>query len=150
VIDQNPMETARRLFRRQEQHRCLICGRQAREQHHIAGKAHDRQFTSPLCQAHHDIATEDLRRAGVDMRKTSSSVERVRRALQATSIFLSMLAEAHGVGLSLYRSSKRCLTVCAAHHNKPDQAGERDLHDYTDCNARKSSLRQSRSIAKGF
>lgn len=91
---ESPLNTARRLARRAEQNRCLICGRPAKEQHHIAGQAHDRLLTGPLCQAHHDLATESLRRADVDMRKTSSSVQRVRRALQATSIFLSMLAEA--------------------------------------------------------
>jgi hypothetical protein len=51
-------------------------------------------LTAPLCQACHAQATELLRRADVDMRKTSSSVERVRRSLKAAAVFLGMLAEA--------------------------------------------------------
>src|SRR5713101_5999231 len=95
MMDEAPITTARRLSRRVEKHRCLQCGRKIRtEEHHCAGRNHDAEFTVPLCQACHAQATELLRRADVDMRKTSSSVERVRRALQATSIFLSMLAEA--------------------------------------------------------
>jgi len=94
VIEEDPIETARRRSRRGDKGRCLICGRPAQEWHHIAGKAHDRQLTGPLCQAHHDLATENLRRADVDMRATTNPVERVRRALKATAVFLWMLAPA--------------------------------------------------------
>jgi hypothetical protein len=79
-MDEVPINTARRLSRRAERHRCLQCGRKIRtEKHHVAGRNQDREFTVPLCQACHAQATEMLRRAGVDM---------------ATSVFLSMLAEA--------------------------------------------------------
>jgi ribosomal protein L34E len=95
VIDDSPIETARRLRRRAEQRRCLQCGRKIRiEMHHVAGRKHDPDFTIPLCQSCHAQATEILRRAGVDMRHASNSVERVRRALKATAVFLRMLAEA--------------------------------------------------------
>jgi hypothetical protein len=95
VMDEVPIKTARRLSRRAEKHRCLQCGRSIRtEKHHVAGRNQDREFTVPLCQACHAQATEMLQRADVDMRYTPSSVERVRRALKATAVFLSMLASA--------------------------------------------------------
>ena len=94
-MDENPIETARRLSRRREQDRCLLCGRKARiEQHHVAGKNHDPQFTGPICQACHALATENLRRADVSMRHEPKSVGRVRNALKATAVFLGMLADA--------------------------------------------------------
>jgi NAD-dependent SIR2 family protein deacetylase len=95
MIDKVPIETARRRWRRVEQHRCLRCGRKIRtEKHHVAGRNHDPAFAVPLCQSCHAQATELLRSAEVDMRKTSSSIERVRRSLKATAVFLWMLAEA--------------------------------------------------------
>ncbi len=93
--DENPIETARRLARREDQKYCLTCGRSIRiEQHHVAGRNHDPPLTAPLCQACHALATENLRRADVDMRYERNSVERVRKALKATAVFLRMLAEA--------------------------------------------------------
>jgi hypothetical protein len=95
MIDENPIETARRLSRRAAQNRCLLCGRRIEiEQHHTAGRRHDLELTVPLCRACHAQATENLRRGNVDMRRATNSVERVRRALKATAIFLWMLAEA--------------------------------------------------------
>jgi hypothetical protein len=95
MINRSPLLTARRLSRRAENYLCLQCGRSIRtEAHHVSGRNHDPDFTVSLCQACHAQATEMLRRAGVDMRKTSNSVERVRRSLRATAVFLEMLAEA--------------------------------------------------------
>lgn len=95
MINRSPLLTARRLLRRAEQNLCLQCGRTIRtESHHVAGRNHDPELTAPLCQACHAQDTEMLRRAEVDMSKTSSSVERVRRSLKATAVFLWMLAEA--------------------------------------------------------
>ena len=95
MMDETPIQTARRLQRRADQDRCSICGRKLQiEEHHVAGRNHDVELTAPLCTPCHDRATENLRRAGVDMRSTRDSVERVRRALKATSVFLRMLAEA--------------------------------------------------------
>jgi hypothetical protein len=94
-MDENPIRTARRLTRREQQSLCLQCGRQIEiEDHHVAGREHDPELTAPLCQACHAQVTENLRRADVDMRFTPDSVERVRRALKATAVFLRMLAEA--------------------------------------------------------
>jgi len=93
--DETPINTARRLRRRKEQQRCLQCGRMIRiEQHHVAGRNHDPELTVPLCQSCHAQATEMQLRAGIEMRSASDSVERVRRALKGTAVFLWMLAEA--------------------------------------------------------
>lgn len=93
--DETPIKTARRLWRRAQQDRCSICGRKARiEKHHVAGRKHDPDFISPLCQACHAQVTENLRRADVDMRYEPKSVERIGKALKATAVFLRMLAEA--------------------------------------------------------
>jgi hypothetical protein len=95
MMHEAPITTARRLSRRVEKHRCLQCGRKIRtEEHHVAGRRHDAEFTVPLCTACHAQVTEMLRRADVDMRYTPNSVERVRRALKATAVFLSILASA--------------------------------------------------------
>jgi hypothetical protein len=95
MMDETPIQTARRLSRRADQNRCLLCGREKHiEQHHVAGQNHDSEFTTPLCQVCHAQATENLRRADIDMRCASESGERLRRALKATAVFLRMLAEA--------------------------------------------------------
>jgi hypothetical protein len=95
MMDETPLQTARRLSRRLEQNRCLLCGRRIQiEQHHVAGRNHDPPLTAPLCQACHALATENLRRANVDMRYEANTIERVRKALKATAVFLRLLAEA--------------------------------------------------------
>ena len=95
MIDENPIRTARRLSRRADQNRCLVCGREKRiEEHHVTGQHHDSELTAPLCQACHAQATENLRRADVDMRYEPDSVQRIVKALKATAVFLRMLAEA--------------------------------------------------------
>jgi hypothetical protein len=95
MMDQNPIRTARRLSRRADQNRCLVCGREKRiEDHHVAGHRHDSELIAPLCQACHAQATENLRRADVDMRHEPDSVQRIAKALKATAVFLRILAEA--------------------------------------------------------
>jgi len=95
VKNETPIQTARRLSRRSEQDRCSICGRKVLvEKHHVAGRNHDPELIAPLCSGCHAQATESLRRGSVDMRYTRDSVERVQRALKATAVFLTMLAEA--------------------------------------------------------
>jgi hypothetical protein len=95
VKDENPIKTARRGLRRKEQDRCLLCGRKIQiEQHHVAGRNHDSEFTSPLCQPCHALATENLRRADVSMRYEPNAVQRTRKALKGTVVFLRMLTEA--------------------------------------------------------
>jgi CRISPR/Cas system-associated protein Cas10 (large subunit of type III CRISPR-Cas system) len=93
--NETPIETARRLSKRAEQDRCSICGRKLQiEKHHVAGRRHDPDLTTPLCLSCHAQVTEGLRRADVDMRYTPDRVERVRRAMKAAAVFLRMLAEA--------------------------------------------------------
>ncbi len=95
MIDETPIKTARRLSRRADQLRCLQCGRKTSlEQHHVAGRNQDAELVAPLCEACHAQATENLRRADIDMRYEPNSAERVRKALKATAVFLHMLAEA--------------------------------------------------------
>ena len=95
MTDESPIKTARRLSRRAEQQRCLQCGRKAHiEKHHVAGRNHDPKLTVTLCQGCHAQVTENLRRADANMQSSSDPVERVRRAMWATAIFLQMLAEA--------------------------------------------------------
>ena len=95
--DKNPIQTARRRSRREEQQRCVLCGRKdSIEQHHVAGRNHDPQLTGPLCQACHALATENLRRADVSMRHEPNSIKRVKKALSATAVFMRMLADALG------------------------------------------------------
>jgi hypothetical protein len=115
VIDENPIRTARRLSRRGDQNRCLLCGRKTGiEKHHVAGRNHDSQLTEPLCQACHAQATENLRRAEVDMRYTPDSVERVRLALKGTAVFLWMLAEALWRWAESLKMSKTRVSVPAS------------------------------------
>ena len=96
MIDKTPIQTARRLTRRKEQNRCLLCGRTGVviELDHTAGQNHDDFLKAPLCVACHGAVTEFRRRADADMRGQPNSVERVRCALKSTAVFLHMLADA--------------------------------------------------------
>jgi hypothetical protein len=96
VIDENPIRTARRKSRRQEQERCLFCGRRGvlLELDHTAGRNHDPDLTGPLCQPCHAWITELRRRAGADMKKQENPVTRVEYALRAEAVFLHALADA--------------------------------------------------------
>jgi hypothetical protein len=93
--NETPIQTARRLSRRAELGRCLICGRKVQiEKHHVAGRNHDPELSAPLCAACLARVTEDLRLGNVNMRYTRDSIERARRAFKATAVFMRMLAEA--------------------------------------------------------
>jgi hypothetical protein len=96
MMDEKPIETARRSTRRSEQGRCLLCGRTGVliELDHSAGQNHDEFLKAPLCLPCHAMVTEFRRRADADMRRAPNSVQRVKCALKATAVFLSMLAEA--------------------------------------------------------
>jgi hypothetical protein len=96
MIDENPIRTARRLSRREEQQRCLLCGRTGVliELDHTAGESHDPDLKGPLCQTCHAWITEWRRRAGADMSCESKPEKRVKAALKATAVFLDALAEA--------------------------------------------------------
>lgn len=96
MMDETPIETARRNTRRLEQGRCLLCGRTGIliELDHTAGQNQDEFLQAPLCIPCHAMVTEFRRRADADMRRAPNSVERVKRALKATAVFLHMLADA--------------------------------------------------------
>lgn len=95
MMDETPIQTARRRRRRADEDRCSICGRKLHiQEHHVAGRNHDAELTALLCTACHDQVTENIRCADVDMHRAQDSVERVRRALKATAVFLRMLAAA--------------------------------------------------------
>jgi hypothetical protein len=99
VIDEKPIETARRKNRRSEQGLCLLGGRTAVpiEMDHTAGQNHDEFLTAPLCVPCHSMVTEFRCRAGSDMRRQPDSKLSVKCALKATAVFLRMLAD------SMYR-----------------------------------------------
>jgi hypothetical protein len=95
MIDQTPVATARRANRREEQGRCLLCGRgDCVEQHHVVGRNHDPDLTAPTCLGCHGSVHENLRRTDVDLRRAPNSNERLKRAHKALAVFLRMLADA--------------------------------------------------------
>jgi hypothetical protein len=96
MMDEKPIETARRKTRRLEQGRCLLCGRTGLliELDHTAGQNHDDFLKAPLCIACHAMVTELRRRADADMSFQTSATKRVKCALKATAVFLKLLAEA--------------------------------------------------------
>jgi hypothetical protein len=95
-MNERPIETARRKARRQEQRRCLLCGRSGVriEEDHTAGQNHDEFLKAPLCIPCHAMVTECRRRADAEMVRAPDSLQRVRCALKATAVFLRMLADA--------------------------------------------------------
>jgi hypothetical protein len=96
MMDEKPIETARRSTRRLEQGRCLLCGRTGVliELDHTAGQNHDEFLKAPLCVPCHALITEFRRRADAEMRRAPNSILRVKCALKATAVFLRMLADA--------------------------------------------------------
>jgi hypothetical protein len=96
MMDEKPIETARRNTRRLEQGRCLLCGRTGIliELDHTAGQNHDEFLKAPLCIPCHAMVTEFRRRADAEMRRQPNSRMRVKCALEATAVFLRMLADA--------------------------------------------------------
>ncbi len=65
------------------------------EQHHVAGKAHDRNLTVPLCANCHALQTEKLRQANVSMQPVADTKTRIATCLRAVAIFLMDLAASH-------------------------------------------------------
>ena len=96
MMNEKPIETARRSARRLEQGRCLLCGRTGVliEQDHTAGQNHDDFLKAPLCIPCHAMVTEFRRRADADMRRAPDSIQRVKCALKATAVFQRLLADA--------------------------------------------------------
>ena len=74
--------------------RCAKCGSPRNvELHHICGRRHVVWITIPLCREHHVRLTVAIRQAGIDMRYTSDTAERLRRARQAIYVCLYFLDE---------------------------------------------------------
>lgn len=71
--------------------RCLCGSSKDVEWHHLGGRNHVVWFLAPLCREHHVELTTMLHRAGVEMRYTPDSSERMRRARLATYVFLWFL-----------------------------------------------------------
>jgi 5-methylcytosine-specific restriction endonuclease McrA len=95
-MDVSPIRTARRNSRRLEKGQCLFCRDCGGpiEGDHVAGRNHDAHLIAPLCRRCHDAATENRRRAGAEMKRQPTSSKRVKYALEATAVFLHMLADA--------------------------------------------------------
>jgi hypothetical protein len=96
IVDEDPIRTARRNTRRQEQGRCLFCwdcGARI-ENEHVAGRNHDPYLTAPICDSCHDALTENRRRAGALMERQPNSKKQVKYALKAAAVFLHELADA--------------------------------------------------------
>jgi hypothetical protein len=96
MMNEKPIEAARRNNRRLEQGRCLLCGRTGVliQLDHSAGQNHDDFLKAPLCVPCHAMVTELRRRADADPRSQRTSVARVKYALKSTGVFLNLLAEA--------------------------------------------------------
>jgi hypothetical protein len=74
--------------------RCALCGSTNQVQNnHVGGQNFIAWFTSPLCREHHDKFHIAVRQAGIDLRYTTDKQERLRRARQATYVFLWMVEE---------------------------------------------------------
>ena len=97
MIDEKPIETARRNTRRLEQGRCLLCGRTGIliELDHTAGQNHDEFLKAPLCIPCHAMVTEFRRRADADMRTSIQILFSKSNALSKQQrCFLRALADA--------------------------------------------------------
>ena len=93
-MDEDPIQTARRISRRKARRLCLTCGRKLPiERHHVEGRNHDPDFTADLCQACHALVTEKLRRAGADMKRQPNAAQRRKNQLKAGSVFLHEFAD---------------------------------------------------------
>lgn len=95
--DQRPIQTARRKARQREREQsglavpaCILCI----EHHHTAGRQHDPELTSPLCEKHHRWLHEQLRRAGVSLNFEPEPKKRVAKALRSAAVYDRARADA--------------------------------------------------------
>jgi hypothetical protein len=95
------LRQGRRLERRPTRF-CPFCI----ELDHSAGRQHDPWLKFPVCKRHHAEITENRLQADVSMMYQSDPIERVRHALEATSIFTEMLAKAMWRWSELLKNSK--------------------------------------------
>ena len=76
---------------------CVMCGESAPEvleQHHPAGRAHDRDLNVVHCKNCHAKATEGQIREGVPLKAADSLPERVAAIFSALAAFFRSLADA--------------------------------------------------------
>lgn len=95
--DRRPIRTARRRVRRDERERlglaatpCVLCI----HEHHVLGRNHDSQFTTPLCAMHHREIHEQMLRAGVSLRYEADPIKRVATTLKAMAVYRRAEADA--------------------------------------------------------
>ncbi len=107
-MTQNPVQNAVRQKRREERlgpdAACALCGvptpeallcvdRSLLEEHHVVGRANDRDLTIPVCRNCHAVLTEGQLAEGVPLTRQRSLLERLRAILLALAAFLTHLAD---------------------------------------------------------
>ena len=94
-MNRDPVNTAVRKATRQRQFGrdsvCTHCGEGRLptliEKNHPGGRAHDPDFTGPLCHNCHDIVTESQRRGAVPMTRQANELDREIARLQSLATF---------------------------------------------------------------
>jgi len=74
--------------------RCVICGSNEVEHHHVGGRNHVAWFTMPVCRNHHTQLHGLLKASGIDLEYTPDSRERLLRALDANALFAWIVRKA--------------------------------------------------------
>lgn len=69
---------------------CILCI----EDHHTAGRQHDPQLTTPVCQKHHREMHEQMLQAGISLTFEHDKRKRVAKALRAAAIYDRARADA--------------------------------------------------------
>jgi hypothetical protein len=107
--DRQPIRTARRKARQQERERqglavppCVLCI----DEHHTAGRNHDPQLKAPLCEMHHRIMHEQMRRSGVSLKSEPNPRKRVAMALRSIAVYQHAQADALGRMADLLEQSE--------------------------------------------
>ena len=92
-----PIRTARRKTRQQERERqgiavppCSLCI----DEHHTAGRKHDRELKVPLCEMHHREIHEQMFRGKISLRHKPDAIKRVATALRAAAVYDRARADA--------------------------------------------------------
>ncbi len=107
-MEKKPIQNAERQARRErklgENPVCIRCGtedfwalieapKRLLQEHHVAGRRHDSELTACLCMNCHAILHEELRKAGVSLKPTSTWPERLAEMLVAIGTLLRSLGE---------------------------------------------------------
>jgi hypothetical protein len=98
-MEKNPRDNDRRRIQRRREFGydtcCLLCGESDPISfHHNAGAANDAEMEGPVCANCHLKLHEDLRIAGIDLRRRPRTVvERIHAVLLGLAVFFRLLAE---------------------------------------------------------